>query len=637
MLMLLSVLGIIMYPLPMLAISIQATVMYPSYVASGQGLVIVNRYRFIFERFRANRYFFGVLYLCRNTLLSLIPVAFANYPSVQVTMLAAVMLLGMIVQMRAWPWRTKVANITDMIFSGGVVLFLVIAGPIVHFETEQDQRSYAAFISWSFCALLLVFIVAFVVVAFMYLRRRLNSEKPYKVFLTHHKGAAGSLARFIKLILSKHSSDRFFLDSDELQDLDSLFECVRAHTKFVVPLLTPALMTRPWCVGELTTAFLNRVPILPISCNGCTIIPSSRVPGILNSWTVDEFQPLLAAGINEAAIEATVEHMATLRVIEYDRSNDLEKQEGTILRIAEYCKLKRRPFVDYSSKASSSHILLLTHTDHYEALSSSMILQIQLQQHLQESVFVPTTKKQMDKALLKAKILVILLYNGILYDPAFAGMILAAYRESLDLSPENSSGLMSKTLSNSSEEFAWNRIITVSADPSFVFPGHEFYASLAAQGVSVNDSLGPEVGPLLCDAYRSVFKKISLPFSGHASIGMIEHQVKEIGKRVSAHLHGADIAGGVVRTVTGRRISTTSAERDGMQSLGLSPLDAFRSPVSMMASPWPDDEASYAYEEDEETGIRREFSDDEDLLMPTKHAHEALALPKPSDMVVHTF
>ena len=53
-------------------------------------------------------------------------------------------------------------------------------------------------------ALLLVFIVAFVVVAFMYLRRRLNSEKPYKVFLTHHKGAAGSLARFIKLILSKH-------------------------------------------------------------------------------------------------------------------------------------------------------------------------------------------------------------------------------------------------------------------------------------------------------------------------------------------------------------------------------------------------------------------------------------------------
>ena len=85
-------------------------VMYPSYVASGQGLIIVNRYRFIFERFRASRYFFGVLYLLRNTLLSLIPVALANYPSIQITTLAGVMLMGMIVQMRSWPWRTKAAK-----------------------------------------------------------------------------------------------------------------------------------------------------------------------------------------------------------------------------------------------------------------------------------------------------------------------------------------------------------------------------------------------------------------------------------------------------------------------------------------------------------------------------------------------
>ena len=57
----------------------------------------------------------------------------------------------------------------------------------------------------------------------------------------------------------RYSGDGVFLDSDELQDLDSLFECVRAHTSFVVPLLTPGLLTRPWCVGELATAFLNRV------------------------------------------------------------------------------------------------------------------------------------------------------------------------------------------------------------------------------------------------------------------------------------------------------------------------------------------------------------------------------------------
>ena len=42
------------------------------------------------------------------------------------------------------------ANITDMVFSTGVVLFIVIAGPILSFETDADRDSYAMFLSWSF-------------------------------------------------------------------------------------------------------------------------------------------------------------------------------------------------------------------------------------------------------------------------------------------------------------------------------------------------------------------------------------------------------------------------------------------------------------------------------------------------------
>ena len=51
--------------------------------------------------------------------------------------------------------------------------------------------------------LLLTFAVALSAVGLLYLRRRFNPAKPYKVFLTHHKNAAGSLARFIKGILNK--------------------------------------------------------------------------------------------------------------------------------------------------------------------------------------------------------------------------------------------------------------------------------------------------------------------------------------------------------------------------------------------------------------------------------------------------
>ena len=59
-----------------------------------------------------------------------------------------------------------------------------------------------------------------------------------------------------------------------------LFECIRSEVEYLVPLITPCLMTRPWCVGELATAFLNQVTILPVSCNGTTFMPE-RMAAIL--------------------------------------------------------------------------------------------------------------------------------------------------------------------------------------------------------------------------------------------------------------------------------------------------------------------------------------------------------------------
>lgn len=102
-----------------------------------------------------------------------------------------------------------------------------------------------------------------------------------------------------------------------------------------------------------------------------------------------------------------------------------------------------------------------------------------------------------------------------------AGMILAAHAQGDE---SQDSLAVSKTLSNNSEDLAWNRILTVSADTNFVFPGHEFYTSVSAQGISAE--IGPEFGQRLCDAYRIIFKKISLPFSSLGSSSLIEHQAK---------------------------------------------------------------------------------------------------------------
>jgi hypothetical protein len=48
-----------------------------------------------------------------------------------------------------------------------------------------------------------------------------------------------------------------FIDSDYLQDLDRLFRIVAEHTQQLVVYLTDRTLTRPWCLGEIATAFVS--------------------------------------------------------------------------------------------------------------------------------------------------------------------------------------------------------------------------------------------------------------------------------------------------------------------------------------------------------------------------------------------
>ncbi|CAE7718406.1 SCUBE3 [Symbiodinium microadriaticum] len=691
-LMFMCVLGILMYPVAILTVALRATIMYPSYISSGKGLLIVNRYRFLFERFRslafwvgASRYFYGVAptafrylrnintegmvrtganstlregnargiefqvsYLLRNTLLALIPVAVASFPTVQVVLLAAVLLAGMLVQIRTWPWRTQVANVTDMLFSTAVVLFLVVAGPILSSESAQDRQAYAGFLSWSFTMLLaFAFLTLFVTIA-LFLWRRCHPEKTFKIFLTHHKSAAGALARFIKSILNKHSHDKVFLDSDELQDLDSLFESVRSNVAFLVPLLTPQMISRPWCVGELVTAHFNRVPLLPISCDGYRLSSSVNAAQLVNAWSPDDFQPLLAVGIQEDMIDAMIEHLYALPSIALNRRGTMEDQEATILRVITSSEMKRRRFVDSASTSGGARVLIIGHTEDEEAMSASMVLQMELQRMLQERVAGPRTRAEIVKALPTADSLIVLLHKGVLYNATFAEMILEASRAALkDGDGTGSDMMMTKVPSIASSSSggdrqgrAWTKLVTVNADTGFVYPGHEFYTVLHGQGLGV-DGLGPDVGPYLVDAYKAIFKKISMPFScSHAAEGLLLQQAKEISKRLVASMDTMLMG----KTSTGRHGNSVpgSANSDLMNSI---------SPGSVRTSRAKDaaDKASPAHRPTEVTDAITDFDElgrlsslgasdsDSEGRVGCESAGIAFELPRSEDAEQHSF
>lgn len=60
--------------------------------------------------------------------------------------------------------------------------------------------------------------------------------------------------------MARHSSTvRVFLDRDQLENLDFLFDVVRTSTRNVVVVLTPELLKRVWCAGEIATVHFHFV------------------------------------------------------------------------------------------------------------------------------------------------------------------------------------------------------------------------------------------------------------------------------------------------------------------------------------------------------------------------------------------
>eukprot|EP00439_Symbiodinium_sp_Y106_P049873 s5941_g6.t1 len=133
-LILLSITGIICYPIAILVWATYTTVMYPIRIASGKGLQLVNRYRFLFQRFRPECYYYGLLLLFRNAFIALFPVAFVQTPEIQVLLMGALFVLGSLLQVRTWPWRTEAANFADAIMTGFLLVVLLGAAPLSEVE-----------------------------------------------------------------------------------------------------------------------------------------------------------------------------------------------------------------------------------------------------------------------------------------------------------------------------------------------------------------------------------------------------------------------------------------------------------------------------------------------------------------------
>eukprot|EP00439_Symbiodinium_sp_Y106_P040241 s4380_g4.t3 len=242
--------GIILYPVSIIAWATWATYLYPSRAATGKGIATLYRYRFFFQRFTPQCYFFGLFILVRNFLLALAPIVLVPVPALQIVAVGTMLLASLALQTRLWPWRTRESNVADLLMMQFVVIVLLGVSPLL----EIDEAAAATLLGTLLCVPVLAPLVLAVLVTIWMGWRSLQKAARYDAFLCHHKGGAGALARYIKIQLTTLTGCSVFLDADCLESLDGLFDIVREQTKNFVVILTQELPKRMWCAGEVATA-----------------------------------------------------------------------------------------------------------------------------------------------------------------------------------------------------------------------------------------------------------------------------------------------------------------------------------------------------------------------------------------------
>lgn len=518
----LAVLGVLAYPASILSWVIFATMTFKRKMSTESGVRKLQGYRFLFGRFRPECYHFGLLFLVRNGLVATIPAVLVPYPAMQVLLMASILLLGSFLQVRCWPWRTDPANFSDMLL--GYLLLMMSFGLGSFTNTGEPQVS--APLGTTLVALLGCALAACVLMLAVGIYQRFQPPKRFGIFLCHHKAGTGALCRLIKVIMPSYSNSPVFLDADQLEDLDLLFDIVRSNVANVAVLLSPQLLSRPWCAGEIVTAHRNSVTIIPLACEGFVCPKDEELGSIIERWSEDEAVRLLSFGVSGPMVIEAYRHLLALPRLEMPSCAPMHIKKCAVWSLAECAglvtlgsssmslsslsslskpwQLLRSPSLLLSEVAAT--VLVAGNIGDAEALAACEILQCMLKQHLYLAVDVLYNVFEAKGASERGRIFIPVLSRGLLSEKVFAEEVLALFQEGQPVP----------------------HVLPVAADPSFQFPAAAFYKKLEEEGLP---GIDPSQGRLLSCIYQHILSVLAKPFSPLGSQSCLGEQVKQISAR----------------------------------------------------------------------------------------------------------
>mmetsp|Transcript_63773 Transcript_63773/g.137212 ORF Transcript_63773/g.137212 Transcript_63773/m.137212 type:complete len:1495 (+) Transcript_63773:66-4550(+) len=362
-------------------------------------------FRFLFFRYIPSAYWYSIVLLIRNFLMAVATII----PNVtgQIVMIYFIMMPSLVVVLLKLPWNNKLANAMETACIVAITTILLFS--IFFVDVPVDTTTLSSLC----CVVFSIIVLGFLGVAgnAIYQRVVMRGSRPFGHFLCHHKAGAGSFARLMKMHLVEHPKVRkkVWIDCDDLQDLTLLFGYVGSYSDQVIALCSKEFLSRPWCVGELTTARVNNVPVALI------LFPDFDFPNenFIHDYAVyvPSVSDLTPHGI------ALEEAQTTLSWIESNNASQLPEFKDDIMAVL--CDniatnhMEREPRATSRVEQRSSGAVIIADHSFTEVLATAYIIERLLLKELQTDLSkVPHVQRPDQRLRSEVKRAIIFCSNG---------------------------------------------------------------------------------------------------------------------------------------------------------------------------------------------------------------------------------
>jgi len=406
-------------PLIYLAICANATLKFPTKVLKGD-TNFLRAFAFLFTRYHPSTYMFGFWLMLRSLLLSLIVIV--PLASGQIFLAQSVMLVHFGLISRFTPWRIDYINLLDGTVAFGNLLVLGIAGMLIPPDDGVSKISTLGAVILGVMILSMPFFVA--IGAYKHFTNKL--KKPFGFFICHHKAGAGSFARLLKmLLLEKDKTKKVFVDTDDLRDLDLLFEYVGRQTETLIILCTKEILMRQWCIGEIVTASRNNVRSVRVINQDFTP-PTADFAENYAQYNPD-IKVLTQTGMTHDMIKDALYWLAELPSIQLRSTINLElgrRLAQSLVRGAMSCELPMD--VGDTLQNESSTLILVDHSN-FEAVATALVLSRMLIRHFAHDVSsIPTVLPRKVEVPDTTEMVLLICTAGAFVEPCFVKVLAAA-------------------------------------------------------------------------------------------------------------------------------------------------------------------------------------------------------------------